>query len=157
MHCVDGRTTGNVLRLWNWLWYSLVAPNFSNSRSQSYTHYCGFAPANLKQQSSSSRSLLCTHSFTIEQADSFLSGLIQLWFSISEEDSYYVCSFCLLGKDHKIMSPYIRMIFFPCTTHPCGRQLKDGAIDCEMHVNKNWTCRQYILTIIQSIKHVAYT
>lgn len=160
MHGVDGRTTGDVLRLRNWLFLSrnsMVAPNISEFRSQSYAYYCGLAPANLKQQSSSSRSLLCKHSFTIGQADSFRSGLIQLWFAVSKEDSYYVCSLCLLGQGHQIMSAYIRVIFFPCTTHPCGRQLKDGTIDCEMHVNKNWTCFQYILRIIQLIKHLAYT
>lgn len=158
MHGVHGRTTGDALRLRNWLFLSgnsMVAPNISQSRSQSCSHYCGFAPASLKQLSSSSRSLLCKHSFTTGQADSFRSGLTQLWFSVSEEDSYYVCSLCLLGQGHQIMSAYIRMIFSPCAT--CGRQLKDGTIDCEMHVNKNWTCFQYILRIIQSIKHLAYT
>lgn len=160
MHGVDFRTTGNVLRLRNWLFLSgnpMVVPNISSSRSQFYACYCGFAPANLKKQSFSSRSLLCKHSFTIGQADSFLSGLIQHWFSLSEEDSYYVCSQCLLGQGHQMMSAFIHMIFFPCTTHPCGRQLKDGAIDCEMHVHKNWTCCQNNLRIIQSIKHLAYT
>lgn len=160
MHGVDGRTQEMCLgseigcSLAVILWLRQISPNPGASPTHTIVV---FAPANLKQQSFSSRSLLCKHSFTIGQADSFRSGLIQLWFSVSEEDSYYVCSLCLLGQGHQIMSAYIRMIFFPCVTHPCGRQLKDGTIDCEMHVNKNRTCFQYILRIIQSIKHLAYT